>query len=318
MLVTGGAGFIGSNLCIRATQAPRVTRVVALDDLSTGSAENLQSAPATELQVGSILDGDLVDKLVQDSDVVIHLAAVPSVPRSVDDPVTSFNVNVTGTHQILEACRRHQRPLVLASSSSVYGHNPTLPKVETLEPLPASPYAAHKLSGEVMALAYLRTYRLPVLALRFFNVYGPNQAPEHAYAAVVPTFLARALRGEPVTVYGDGEQSRDFTFIDSVVDVLLEASLNCVSHDGPVNLAFGTRTTLNELLRLLEGVLERPIQANYEAARQSDVRHSQANHDRLSALFPTIEPRPLQVGLARTAEWMARHLGIAGPAGPRS
>jgi UDP-glucose 4-epimerase len=220
-------------------------------------------------------------------------------------------VNVAGTVEMLEACRRYRRPMVLASSSSVYGHNPTLPKVESLEPMPASPYAAHKLSAEVTALAYLRTYALPVLALRFFNIYGPYQAPDHAYAAVVPTFIAHALRGEPVSVHGDGSQTRDFTFIDSVVDVLLEAALTRISHDGPVNLAFGTKTSLNELLSLLEIVLGRPIDVRNGPPRTSDVHDSQAAHSRLDAIFPAAAACDLRDGLNQTAEWMKAHLGLA-------
>src|SRR5689334_24682506 len=212
ILVTGGAGFIGGNLCRELVTHPAVDEVVAFDDLSTGSEGNLDGVGAT-LITGSILDRPAIDAAVERADVVIHLAARPSVPRSVADPLRSHLVNATGTMHVLEACRRGGTPIITASSSSVYGPTKVLPKHEELPTRPQSPYAASKLAAESSVLAYGATYGLPVLALRFFNVYGPLQSVGHAYAAVIPTFADAALRGQPVHVHGDGRQTRDFTFV---------------------------------------------------------------------------------------------------------
>ncbi len=193
VLVTGGAGFIGANLCRSLADAPHVTGVVALDDLSTGRKDNLAGLSDVELVEGSILDADVLDQLVDGVSSIVHLAARPSVPRSLADPLATHRVNATGTMEVLEAARRHDlKHVIVASSSSVYGANPTLPKREDMATLPVSPYAASKLAAESAALAYGRSFGLPVLAFRFFNVFGPLQAADHAYAAVVPTFVAAA------------------------------------------------------------------------------------------------------------------------------
>ncbi len=224
VLVTGGAGFIGANLCKSLAAESAIDQVVALDDLSTGRKENLAAVADVELVEGSILDGALLDTLFDGVDAVVHLAARPSVPRSLADPMATHAVNVDGTMEVLEAARRHGRPqLIVASSSSVYGANPALPKREDMATLPVSPYAASKLAAESASLAYGHSFDLPVLAFRFFNVFGPLQPADHAYAAVVPTFVAAALRNEPLPVHGDGRQTRDFTFVGSVVAVLTEA-----------------------------------------------------------------------------------------------
>ncbi len=195
VLVTGGAGFIGANLCKSLAAESAISQVVALDDLSTGRKENLAGVAGVELVEGSILDGALLDTLFDGVDAVVHLAARPSVPRSLADPMATHAVNVDGTMAVLEAARRHGRPqLIVASSSSVYGANPALPKREDMATLPVSPYAASKLAAESASLAYGHSFDLPVLAFRFFNVFGPLQPADHAYAAVVPTFVAAALR----------------------------------------------------------------------------------------------------------------------------
>jgi UDP-glucose 4-epimerase len=206
---------------------------------------------------------------------------------------------------VLEVARESGAHVTVASSSSVYGANPQVPKVESMVPRPRSPYAAGKLAAESYALAWQMTYGLPTIAFRFFNVYGPLQAAGHAYAAVVPAFVDAALRGEPVTVHGDGTQTRDFTFVDSVTDVLSTAALSGVTSETPVNLAFGSRRSLLEVLDVLEALLDRPVEREFVAPRVGDVRDSQADNSRLLCLFPQAQATPFDVGLRRTVEWMA-------------
>ena len=302
VLVTGGAGFIGANTCRELARRPEIERVTVLDDLSTGYAANLDGGPA-RLVVGSILDRALLAGLVAESDAVVHLAALPSVPRSLVDPVASHEVNATGTLYVLEACRRTDAYLVGASSSSVYGSGGQLPKHEHLPTRPMSPYAASKLAAEGLMLAYGQSFGLATLALRFFNVYGPLQAAGHAYAAVIPAFVDAALRGEPLTVYGDGRQTRDFTYVGSVARVLAEAVLGRVVSPDPVNLAYGDRISLLTLIEKLRPLIDRPIEVRHAPPRTGDVRDSQADATRLAKLFPGLEPVPLDEGLARTVEW---------------
>lgn len=303
VVVTGGAGFIGANLCRFLAAAPEVTEVVALDDLSTGFAENLDGVDAT-LVTGSLTAPDDLDAVLPGATSVVHLGARPSVPRSLADPVASHDTNATGTLQVLEAMRRHGvEHVVVASSSSVYGANPVLPKQEEMTPMPVSPYAVSKLATESYALSHARCFGLQALAFRFFNVFGPLQAAGHAYAAVVPAFVSAALAGEPVTVHGDGEQTRDFTYVGSVCEVITAAVVGRVSHDRPVNLAFGGRSSLLEVLEILEGILGAPIERNHVDPRPGDVRDSQADQTRLRSLFPDVEPVPLEEGLRRTVEW---------------
>lgn len=304
VVVTGGAGFIGANLCRVLAGQAEVDQVVALDDLSTGDRRNLFGIDGVDLVEGSILDAGLLDQIVGDADAVVHLAARPSVPRSLSDPMASHHTNVTGTMEVLEAARRGGRPHVLvASSSSVYGANRELPKREDMATLPISPYAAGKLGAEAATLAYGHSFDLPVLAFRFFNVFGPLQAAGHAYAAVVPSFVAAALRGEPIPVHGDGLQTRDFTFVGSVAAVLTDAVLRTVTSPGPVNLAFGTRVSLLDLIATLETVMASPLERAYTEPRAGDVRDSQADTARLRTLFPDITPIELEVGLAATVQW---------------
>ena len=240
VVVTGGAGFIGANLCRTLRNQSFVDRLVVIDDLSSGRRENLDAIDDVELVVGSILESPLLDDAFQGAEAVVHLAARPSVPLSMANPMASHLVNATGTLEVLEAARRAGKPqVVVASSSSVYGANPTLPKREDNVAMPASPYAASKLAAESYTLAYGRCFDLPVLAFRFFNVFGPLQSADHEYAAVVPAFVDSALRERPLPVYGDGGQSRDFTFVDSVTAVLTDSVRRTVTDTEPVNLAFG-------------------------------------------------------------------------------
>ena len=305
VVVTGGAGFIGANLVRALLARPEVTQVRVVDDLSTGSKANLAGVDAA-LYEGSILDRALLDDAFTGADAVVHLAALPSVPRSVADPLASHHANATGTLEVLEAARRAGGPYVAAaSSSSVYGANRELPKRETMRTAPMSPYAVSKLATEAYLGAYHHCYGLGVLPLRFFNVFGPLQAAGHAYAAVVPAFLEAALAGRPLTVHGDGGQSRDFTYVGTVAQVIGDAVVRRVVHADPVNLAFGSRTSLLELVGELAAVLDRPLEVAHTQPRPGDVRDSQADNSRLRELFPDVTPVPLREGLERTAQWWA-------------
>lgn len=293
VLVTGGAGFIGANLCRTLITRPEVESVTVLDDLSSGDRANVAGL-GVDLVIGSILDKELVAGLTREATHVVHLAARPSVPRSVKDPVASHMVNATGTLQVLEACRAAgpgaMPHVILASSSSVYGDCPEPYKHEDLPTRPLSPYGASKLATEAYALAYAGSYGLPVLPFRFFNVYGPLQPAGHAYAAVIPAFMDAALRGRPLPIYGDGQQARDFTYVGSVASVLADAAVRRVTSSTPVNLAFGTRVSLISLKHTLETVLGRPVETEFLPARAGDIRESQASSRLLLERFPGCGP----------------------------
>ncbi len=299
--VTGGAGFIGCNLVRALVGAGH--HVTVVDDFSTGYRANLAGCPV-RLVEGSILDPAVLDAALGGCDTVVHLAARPSVPRSLADPLTSHHVNATGTLQVLEAARRHDRPpVILASSSSVYGANNALPKSEDLTPMPMSPYAVSKLAAESYAIAYAQCFGLDVLAFRFFNVYGPFQAADHAYAAVVPTFVSAALNGEPLPIHGDGGQTRDFTYVGTVTALIQSAIERRVTNPRPVNLAFGTRASVLDLVQELSALLEVSLATVTLPPRPGDVRDSQADTRQLRRLFPQASPTPLSEGLAATVSW---------------
>jgi UDP-glucose 4-epimerase len=303
IVVTGGAGFIGANLVKALVEDARFERVVVIDDLSTGSRANLEGLEVA-LHVGSILDRAVLDRAFAGADGIVHLAARPSVPRSLLDPVASHHANATGTLEVLEAARRVGRPhVIVASSSSVYGANAALPKSEALRPEPLSPYAVSKLATEAYALAYARCFSLPVLAFRFFNVYGPLQPAGHAYAAALPAFIDAALRRQPIPIEGDGEQSRDFTSVRSVATAIKEALARGITSPGPVNLAFGSRRTILEVIAELEDLLGRKLERLPCPPRAGDVRHSQADGTRLRELLPDLQPADFRDGLAETLQW---------------
>jgi UDP-glucose 4-epimerase len=302
ILVTGGAGFIGSNLCRELLARPEVEDVAVLDDFSTGDISNIESLPVEVIR-DTILSRDTVAELVNQSDSVIHLAAQPSVPLSVMDPLASHEVNMNGTVGILEACRKFQKSLVFASSSAVYGQTTKLPIREDDATAPASPYAANKLAAESYALAYASTYHFPAVAFRFFNVYGPLQSPDHPYAAVIPSFIDAVLHGRPLVIDGDGTQSRDFTYVGSLVSVLADAALKGVTSSLPVNLAFGTRTTIIDLAKKIELISGRSIDLQFARVRPGDVRDSQADNSRLRMLMPEARDSDLDFGLRATIDW---------------
>ena len=299
-LVTGGAGFVGANLCRVLVEQEH--DVLVLDDLSTGYRSNLEDLGAT-LRVGSILDADLLAELADGVDAIVHLAARGSVPRSVADPATTNEINVTGTLNVLQSAREVNAHVVVASSSSVYGSNPAIPKHEGIVPEPMSPYAVSKLATESYGIAFQKTYDLDTLVFRFFNIFGPLQSARHPYAAVIPCFLSALLDGEHLTLFGDGRQSRDFTSINSVTRILADAVARRVTHDRPVNLAFGTSTTLLELIKHLEGISGRSAVVDRLAASVGDIRASQADNAVLRSLFPEAVPDSLDEGLRNTLSW---------------
>lgn len=301
ILITGGAGFIGANLGAHALAAGH--EVVVLDDFSTGERANL--APLdVRLVEGSVADPGAVADAMAGVDAVVHLAALGSVPRSIKDPVASHEANATGTLRVLEGARAAGvSHLSVASSSSVYGLNPALPKGEREWVRPMSPYAVTKLATEQYALAYQESFGLNTLAFRFFNVFGPLQRAGHVYAAVIPVFMDALLAGRPLPVNGDGSNSRDFTFVGTVCQVLLDAAVRRVTHPEPVNLAFGTNTTLLQLIAEMEQVTGRSAQVEHREPRPGDVKHSQADNAVLRSLFPDVTPVSLTEGLARTHEW---------------
>ena len=305
-LVTGGAGFIGSNI-VKALVS-RGDKVRILDNFSTGRRQNLKEV---ENDV-EVIDGDVCDFWValdacRDIDFVLHQAALPSVNRSVENPLTANHVNINGTLTILECARRNGvKRFLFASSSSVYGDTPTLPKREDMLPAPMSPYAVNKITGEYYLGVYSDLYKMPCVAFRYFNVFGPNQDPNSHYAAVIPTFLNALLADEQPTIFGDGLQSRDFTYIDNVVNGIIHACEMKTVVPGVYNLACGGQYTLNELLKDLNELIGKNIKARFEDARPGDIKHSFADVskvERVLGIKPTIDFRE---GLEKTIAFYKR------------
>lgn len=301
VLVTGGAGFIGCNLVRALTGAGVSVRV--LDDLSTGLLTNMEGLDA-ELVDGSLTDFDAVSKCVAGADAVVHLGARGSVPRSVAEPLATHEVNATGTLVVLEAARAAGAYVVFSSSSSVYGMNRALPKKETLWTQPLSPYGASKLAAESYVMAYREVYEIEALALRLFNVYGPWQRADHVYAAVIPRFASAALHGSPLVIHGDGLQTRDFTHVDSVVQVMVSALEQRLSHDRPINLAFGEPMAILDVADEIERQVGKSLTREFVPARAGDVRDSASSPALLRSLFPSVDPVPFSAGLSSVLEWM--------------
>lgn len=306
-LVTGGAGFIGSSIV--RTLVERGDTVRALDDFSTGKPGNLaEVAGSIEVVEGSVADEVLVRHAVEGVDYVLHQGALASVPRSVEDPLASNLANVTGTLTLLVAARDAKvKRLVYAASSAAYGDQPALPKVESMAPSPLSPYAVSKLAGEYYCQAFTACYGLETVSLRYFNIYGPRQDPESVYAAVIPKFITAMLAGERPTIFGDGEQSRDFTFVEDAIAANLLACTAPNAAGQVVNVACGERYSLNELVAALNRILGTAIEPIYAAPRAGDVKHSQADIGAARALLG-YEPRcSFEEGLRKTVEWFQNH-----------
>ncbi|MAG57445.1 MAG: LPS biosynthesis protein WbpP [Planctomycetes bacterium] len=302
-LVTGGAGFIGSNL-VQALVG-RGEDVTVLDSLATGHRSNLEEvADRITFIEGDLRDRDAVARAVAGTEVIWHQGAMPSVPRSIEDPVTSFEVNAGGTLNILMAARdAGTRRVVFAASSSAYGDTPTLPKHELMPPNPLSPYAADKIHGENLCRVFSASMGLECVGLRYFNVFGPRQRPDSAYAAVIPCFIHAVLNDERPIIYGDGTQSRDFTFIQNVIGANLLAADAPDAPGEVMNLGNGSRTSLLELLDMICAACGKTVEPVFEPPRAGDVKDSQADITRAQTLLgfePTVD---LAGGLGHTVEW---------------
>ena len=305
-LITGGAGFIGSHLVKHVLGAGGNVRVV--DNLSTGSAKRLsQIRESVQLVTGDLADNSVAAEVVKDVDYVLHQAAVPSVQRSVVDPVGTHRSNVTATLNLLENSRKAGvRRFVYAASSSAYGDTEVLPKSEEMPANPLSPYALQKWVGERYCKLYHELYGLETVSLRYFNVFGPGQDPYSEYSAVIPKFTTKLLAKEPITVYGDGEQSRDFTYIDNVIQANLLA-LRAPNAPGEVcNIGCGQRVTLTQLIQILEELLEVRAQVTYAPAKPGDVRHSLADITKATRVLGYVPETEIEEGLRRTVEALVK------------
>lgn len=308
-LVTGGAGFIGSNLCKRLVAEGCFVRVV--DNLLTGKRSNLAAIMDNiEFVEADMGDSDVARSVMQGIDVVLHEGALPSVPRSVDDPASSHRHCVDATFTLLLAARDARvKRFVYAASSSAYGDTPTLPKVETIRPDPLSPYAVGKLVGEHYCSVFAKVYGLETIALRYFNVFGPQQDPASQYAAAIPAFVTAILRDQPPTIYGDGEQSRDFTYIDNVVHANLLAARAKKTAGQVVNVACGEAVTVNAIIAMINRLLGKSVKPNYVPARVGDVKHSLADITAARKLIDFEPVVPFREGLERSIDWYRRNLG---------
>ncbi len=300
-VVTGGAGFIGSHLTEELVR--RGERVRVVDNLSTGKRANLAHLDA-ELVVGDLAEMSVARRAVEGADFVLHQAAIPSVPRSVQDPLTSHRANVDATLNVLLAAREAKvRRVVYAGSSSAYGDTPTLPKVETMPPAPLSPYALQKLVGEQYCQMFTRLYGLETVAIRYFNVFGPRQDPSSPYSGVISVFISALCEGRAPTIHGDGEQTRDFTYVANVVDGVLRACEAPGVNGEVINVATGGRTSLNGLCRTLQDLIGTRIDPVYTAARAGDVRDSQADITKAQRLLGYRPSIAFGDGLRSTVAW---------------
>jgi UDP-glucose 4-epimerase len=309
VLVTGGAGFIGSNLTEALLQRGHFVRI--LDDFSTGKRENLifdKAYPSSEVIKGDIRDFSTCQKAVKGIEYVFHQAALPSVQRSIEDPETSNAVNVGGTLNILLAAKETGvKRVIYASSSSVYGDTPALPKQEEMPSNPLSPYALQKYIGEQYCRLFYQLYGLDTISLRYFNIFGPKQDPNSLYSAVIPKFIDALVRDRPPIIFGDGEQSRDFTYIENVVQANLLAMSAEHLHGEAINIACGKRISLNQLLNVLKEILESKLSPIYQEPRKGDVKHSLADICKGKEIL-SYEPKVrIEIGLEKTVDFFRKH-----------
>ena len=311
VVITGGAGFIGSNLA--ALLIDKGHDVTIIDDLSTGLLANIDRKNSKFIEL-SITDASQLKRALKGAETIFHFGARGSVPRSIKNPVATHEVNATGTLNVLEAARESGSHVIFSSSSSVYGRNMQLPKEEKMWLGPITPYAASKLSAESYVEAYGSSYELPVTILRFFNVFGPRQRPDHEYAAVIPKWIWLAMQGKPLDLYGDGTQSRDFTYVKTVVDIAVSAMENKITTEGAVNLAYGNRISLTEVIDTLSEEFPE-LKVNYLPIRKGDVKESQNSPELLKSLFPKVQPYPFKDALKETITWL-RDEGLTVANGP--
>jgi len=303
IVVTGGAGFIGSNLA--RYLANENNHVVVIDNLSTGHLENIQdliAAEKVEFIKGSITELNVLQDVFKGFDYVFHEAALPSVPRSIKEPLLTNQVNISGTLNVLVVAKEAGvKKVIYASSSSVYGDTPTLPKKESMTPNPLSPYAVSKLAGEYYCQVFTRVYGLPTVALRYFNVYGPYQDPASEYAAVIPKFVTRVLNHLNIVMYGDGQQTRDFTYVSDVVRANILAAESEIS--GVFNMAGGKRVTLNDLAQTIMMLCKNKVDIIYDDVRPGDIKHSLADISKAKKGFGYIPGYDINEGLKETLKW---------------
>jgi UDP-glucose 4-epimerase len=301
VLITGGAGFIGTNLTLGLLNSGFEVKI--LDDLSTGLKQNISKD--AEFVNASILDTGQINGAIEDCEVVVHLGARGSVPRSIKDPIATHNVNSTGTLNVLEAVRTTNSHYIFSSSSSVYGSNMILPKNENMVLRPITPYAASKMSGEGLSLAYAKTYELSVSTFRFFNIFGPWQRPDHEYAAVLPKWISKCMSGDEIEIFGDGEQTRDFTYVGTVVNVLIDCISKKVTHPEPVNLAYGNNISLNQVVEQLEKSFP-DFKVKYTRQRNGDVLHSKNDPKLVRSLYPNVNVEKFETSLQETINWFKK------------
>ena len=301
VLVTGGAGFIGTNLTLDLLSSGCEVKV--FDDLSTGLKANIPKD--AEFVNASILEASQIYKAIEDCEVVVHLGARGSVPRSIKDPIATHNVNATGTLNILEAARNSQCHYIFSSSSSVYGSNMILPKNEDMVLRPITPYAASKMSGEALSLGYAKSYGLAVSTFRFFNIFGPWQRPDHEYAAVLPKWISKCMKGEEIEIFGDGEQTRDFTYVGTVVNIIIDCISNKILHPEPVNLAYGNNISLNQVTDLLKNDFP-DLKVKKLSPRDGDVLHSKNDPKLIKSLYPNVDIEKFETSLEETINWFKK------------
>jgi UDP-glucose 4-epimerase len=310
VLVTGGAGFIGSNLTEALLQRGHFVRI--LDDFSTGKRENLifdKAYPSPEIIEGNIRDLSTCQKAIKGTEYVFHQAALPSVQRSIEDPETSNAVNVGGTLNVLLAAKETGvKRVIYASSSSIYGDTPTLPKHEEMPSNPLSPYALQKYIGEQYCRLFYQLYSLDTISLRYFNIFGPKQDPNSLYSAVIPKFIDALLQGRPPIIFGDGEQSRDFTYIENVVQANLLAMSAEHLHGEAINIACGKRISLNQLLNVLKEILGSKLSPIYQEPRKGDVKHSLADICKGKEILNYEPTVGIEIGLEKTVEFFQKTL----------
>jgi UDP-glucose 4-epimerase len=307
-LVTGGAGFIGSNICKKLVRQGCLVRVV--DNLLTGKTSNLADIiDKIEFIQADMGDSEVAQSAMKDIDIVLHQGALASVPRSVDDPAATHKHCVDATFTLLLAARDAGiKRFVYASSSSAYGDTPTLPKIETMPASPLSPYAVGKLVGEYYAKVFYEVFGLETISLRYFNVFGPQQDPASQYAAAIPAFVTAILKDEPPTIYGDGEQSRDFTYVDNVVEANLLAARAKQTKGQVINIACGQAVTVNEIIDMINDLLGKKIRPTYTDPRPGDVKHSLADITAAKNLIGYKSLIPFKQGLQKAIEWYRNNL----------